>query len=197
MIIAHRAGIRIFATGGIGGVHRGHPFDISADLIELGRTPVAVVCSGAKSILDLPATVEVLETQGVPVIGLGTDQLPGFYTRTTGLPVDFAAATVDEAARIVSAATALQAGHGLLIAVPAPSESALAEAEMEQAVAQAAADADRAGVRGKAATPYLLARVAELTHERARVANMALLRNNARVAGRLAVAVAGPLSHGS
>src|SRR5690606_1079942 len=104
MIVAAMAGIRVFATGGIGGVHRGHPFDVSADLIELGRTPIAVVCSGAKSILDLPLTLEVLETQGVPVIGFGTDTLPAFYTRSSGLPIDACIDTADQAARIIDAA---------------------------------------------------------------------------------------------
>ena len=118
MIVAHLAGIRVFSTGGIGGVHRGAPFDVSADLLELGRTPVAVVCSGAKSILDLPLTLEVLETQGVPVLGLGTDTLPSFYSRSSGLPVDVSVATVVEAARIVAAARRLGAQHGLLVAVP-------------------------------------------------------------------------------
>ncbi|HZZ57945.1 MAG TPA: pseudouridine-5'-phosphate glycosidase [Opitutaceae bacterium] len=190
MIVAHRAGIRIFATGGIGGVHRGQPFDVSADLLELGRTPVAVVCSGAKSILDLPATAEVLETQGVPIIGLGTDRLPGFYTRTTPLPVDCRVATVQEAARILQAGRGLGSAHGILVAVPVPAEAALPEAEMEAAIVRATADAENAGIRGKAATPFLLARVAELTHGRSRAANIALLRNNARVAGELAAALA-------
>lgn len=189
MIIAHRAGIGVFATGGIGGVHRGQPFDISADLVELGWTPIAVVCSGAKSILDLPATVEVLETQGVPIIGVGTDRLPGFYTRRTPLPVDASVANAADAARIVAAALAWGSRHGCLIAVPVPAEAALAEEEMEEAIAQATADADRAGVRGKASTPFLLGRVAELTGGRSRAANMALLRNNARVAAELAVAL--------
>jgi pseudouridine-5'-phosphate glycosidase len=196
LIIAHRAGIRVFATGGIGGVHRGQPFDVSADLIELGRTPVAVVCSGAKSILDLPATVEVLETQGVPVIGLGTEDLPGFYTRSTGLPVDCTAASEADAARVVVAAWRLQSGQGLLIAVPAPADVALGESEVERAIAQATAEATAAGVKGKQTTPFLLARVAELTGGRSRAANTALLLNNARVAGRLAIAVAAHLSHG-
>lgn len=190
MIVAHRAGIGVFATGGIGGVHRGQPFDISADLIELGRTPVAVVCSGAKSILDLPATVEVLETQGVPVIGLGTDRLPGFYTRRTSLPVDASVATIADAAKIVAAALAWNGQHGCLITVPAPSDAALTEKEVEDAIGRATGEAEAAGVRGKASTPFLLGRVAELTGGRSRTANTALLRNNARVAGELAVALA-------
>src|SRR4051812_15362990 len=118
MIVAHRAGIRVFGTGGIGGVHRGAPFDVSADLMELGRTPVAVVCAGPKAILDVPLTLEVLETHGVPVIGLGTDTLPGFYTRSTGLPIDVRVETPREAAAIVAAAEQMDARHGLLIVVP-------------------------------------------------------------------------------
>ena len=120
MIVAHLAGIRVFATGGIGGVPRGAPFDVSADLLELGRTPVAVVCSGAKSILDLPLTLEVLETQGVPVIGLGTDTLPAFYARSSGLPIDVRVESPAEAAQIIAAAQRLGAEHGLLVTVPVP-----------------------------------------------------------------------------
>ena len=125
MIVAHLAGIRVFATGGIGGVHRGAPFDVSADLLELGRTPVAVVCSGAKLILDLPLTLEVLETQGVPIIGLGTDTLPAFYSRSSGLPIDVRVETVEEAAAIIAASGRLGAQHGLLIAVPVPANEDL------------------------------------------------------------------------
>jgi pseudouridine-5'-phosphate glycosidase len=120
MIVAHMAGIRVFATGGIGGVPRGHPFDVSADLIELGRTPVAVVCSGAKSILDLPLTLEVLETHGVPVIGLGSDTLPAFYARSSGLPIDVRIETPAAAARILAAHARLGASHGILFTVPVP-----------------------------------------------------------------------------
>src|SRR5262245_8219617 len=129
MIVAHMAGIQVFATGGIGGVHRGAPFDVSADLIELGRTPVAVVCSGAKSILDLPATLEVLETQGVPVVGLGTDTLPGFFARSTGLPIDVRVETPEEAAAIVDAAHRLGAQHAVLIVVPVPEDQEFAGAQ--------------------------------------------------------------------
>src|SRR5688572_8281657 len=118
MIIAHMAGIPVFATGGIGGVHRGHPFDVSADLIELGRTPISVVCSGAKSILDLALTLEVLETQGVPVVGIGTSTLPAFYTRRSGLPVDVCIQSPEEAAQIIVARDRLGASHGILFTVP-------------------------------------------------------------------------------
>jgi pseudouridine-5'-phosphate glycosidase len=190
MIAAGMAGITVFATGGIGGVHRGHPFDVSADLIELGRTPVAVVCSGAKSILDLPLTLEVLETQGVPVIGYGTDTLPAFYTRSSGLPVDARVDTPEAAAAIIAAGRALGAQHGLMIAVPVPEADALPDAEAEAAIRQATAEADAAGVGGKALTPFVLARVAELTGGASRRANTALLVNNARTAGQIAVALA-------
>lgn len=186
MIVAHWAGIKIFATGGIGGVHRGHPFDVSADLIELGRTPVAVVCSGAKSILDLPLTLEVLETQGVPVIGYQTDTLPAFYTRSSGLPVDVCVETPEQAAKIVQAAFQLEAKHGLLITVPVPEDFELDGQVAERAIMQAVAEADREGVSGKAVTPYVLARVAELTGDESKRANTALLVNNARVAAAIA-----------
>ncbi len=189
MIVAHMAGIRVFATGGIGGVHRGAPFDVSADLLELGRTPVAVVCSGAKSILDLPLTLEVLETQGVPIIGLGTDTLPAFYSRTSGLPIDVRVETPAEAAQIIAAAGRLQAQHGLLVTVPVPEAEALAAGQVEAAIIQATAEAAAQGVHGKRVTPFLLARVAELTSGDSRRANVALLVNNARIAGLIAMAL--------
>lgn len=189
MIIAHRAGIRVFATGGIGGVHRGHPFDVSADLIELGRTPVAVVCSGAKSILDLPLTLEVLETQGVPVIGYGTDTLPAFYTRSSGLPIDVHIETAQEAAAIIRAAQELEMGHGLLFTVPVPAADELPAEVAEQAIEQATREAEAQGIHGKLVTPFVLSRVAELTEGESRRANTALLRNNAFIAGQIAAAL--------
>ncbi len=187
MIVAHRTGVRVFATGGIGGVHRGAPFDVSADLIELGRTPVAVVCAGAKAILDLPATLEVLETQGVPVIGLGTDTLPGFYSRSSGLPIDVRVETPAEAAAIVDASHRLGAQHGVLIVVPVPEEDAYPAVQAEQAIRQATIDAEALGIHGKALTPFLLERVAELTGGGTRTANMALLVNSARTGGLIAL----------
>lgn len=186
MIVAHMAGISVFATGGIGGVHRGQPFDVSADLIELGRTPVAVVCSGAKSILDLPLTLEVLETQGVPIIGLGTDTLPAFYTRSSGLPVDTCAETPQQVAQIIAAARRLQAEHGILITVPVPAEDELPESVAEQAIQQATEEAAQQNVHGKDVTPFVLRRVVELTGGQSQRANMALLINNARVAAQIA-----------
>jgi pseudouridine-5'-phosphate glycosidase len=188
MIVAHRAGIRIFATGGIGGVHRGQPFDVSADLLELGRTPVAVVCSGAKSILDLPLTMEVLETQGVPVIGYSTDTLPAFYTRSSGIPLQVCIDTPDAAARIISAQHALGLQTGMLITVPVPSDVAMPEDAAERAIQQATQEAEAAGIHGAKVTPFVLARVAELTDGVSRTANTALLINNAATAGRIASA---------
>ncbi len=188
MLIAHSAGIRLFATGGIGGVHRGHPFDVSADLLELGRTPVTVVCSGAKSILDLPLTLEVLETQGVPVIGYGTQTLPAFYARSSGLPLDICIETPEQAAQIMWAADQMNMMHGILITVPVPEDSAMNEAEAESAVVQATAEAETAGIVGKAVSPFVLSRVAAITEGLSRRANTALLVNNARTAGQIASA---------
>jgi pseudouridine-5'-phosphate glycosidase len=190
MVVAHKAGIEVFATGGIGGVHRGHPFDVSTDLIELGRTPITVVCSGAKSILDLPLTLEVLETQGVPVIGYGTDTLPAFYSRSSGLPVDVRVGGAEDVAAIVRARWALGLTHATLVAVPVPAEEALPREEAEAAIKEAIRQADAAGIAGKALTPFALARVVELTAGRSQRANMALLVNNARVAARIGQALA-------
>jgi pseudouridine-5'-phosphate glycosidase len=190
MIVAHMAGIRVFATGGIGGVHRGHPFDVSADLLELGRTPVAVVCAGAKAILDLPLTLEVLETQGVPVIGYTTDEFPAFYTRSSGLPVDVRCDTPEQVAAILRARQALNLAGGVLVAVPVPADAELPAAQAEAAITRALAEADARGITGKAVTPFLLARVSELTGEASLRANVALLLNNARVAAAVAAALA-------
>jgi pseudouridine-5'-phosphate glycosidase len=190
MIVAHQAGIAVFATGGIGGVHRGAPFDVSADLLELGRTPVAVVCSGAKSILDLPLTLEVLETQGVPVVGYQTDTLPSFYSRSSGLPVDVRVDDPAGAAAIIVAARQLGSRHGVLVAVPVPEADALPADEAERAITQATREVEVAGIHGKAVTPFLLRRVAELTDGAARRANTALLVNNARTAAAIALEVA-------
>lgn len=190
MILAAAAGLRLFATGGIGGVHRGHPFDVSADLAELGRTPVAVVCSGPKAILDVPLTLEVLETQGVPVVGFGTDTVPGFYTASTGLPVDATVSTAAEAADLVAAAARIGARHGLLFVVPPPAADALDSALVASAIDQANAEAGRRGIRGKALTPFLLSRMAELTSGASQRVNIALLQNNARVAAQIACALA-------
>lgn len=189
MIVAHMAGIELFATGGIGGVHRGHPFDVSADLAEVGRTPVTVVCSGAKSILDLPLTLEVLETNGVPVIGFGTDELPAFFSTSSGLNVDTRLDTPEDVAAVIAARRKLRLQSGLLIAVPVPAEVAFDAAEAEVAIVQATQEADRAGILGAAVTPWLLKRVVELTSGRSMKANMALLRNNGHTAGLIAAAL--------
>lgn len=189
MIVAHMAGIKVFATGGIGGVHRGQPFDVSADLLELGRTPVAVVCSGAKSILDLPLTLEVLETHGVPVIGYSTKTLPSFYTRDSGLAIDACVNSAEEAAKIIRAAQQLEAKHAILITVPVPQEDELPSEIAEKAIQQATEEAEEQGIHGKEITPFVLGRVAELTEGESMKANRALLVNNARVAAEIAKAL--------
>lgn len=188
MISAAVAGIRVFATGGIGGVHRGAPtsFDISADLEELARTPVVVVCAGPKSILDLELTLEYLETRGVPVIGLGTDQLPAFYARESGLPVPITAPDVPAVVDIIAAHARIPGSGGIVVAAPVPEPDALPGDEASAAIAQAVGEAEAAGIARAATTPWLLARVAEITRGRSVTANVALIENNARVAGRIA-----------
>ena len=186
MWIAARAGIEVFATGGIGGVHRGQPFDVSADLPELARTPVAVVCAGAKSILDLPLTLEWLETWGVPVIGYGTDEFPAFYTRSSGLPVDVRADNPQAVAEIIRAKRDLGLSSGVLIVAPVPAEAELPADVMEAAIAQALVAAETQGIRGKALTPFLLAHIAAATGGDSLRANVALLENNAAIAARIA-----------
>jgi pseudouridine-5'-phosphate glycosidase len=190
MVVAHMAGIRLFATGGIGGVHRGHPFDVSADLLELGRTPVCVVCSGAKSLLDLPATLEVLETQGVPVIGYRTSQFPAFYTCGSGLPVTARAESPADVGAILRARESLGYSGGLLVTVPVPPADALPCEEAEAAIAESIRRADHAGITGPALTPFLLAEIAAITDGRSVAANRALLINNCRVAAQIAAALA-------
>ena len=185
MIVAHQAGIRVFGTGGIGGVHRGAPFDVSADLMELGRTPVAVVCAGPKAILDLPQTLEVLETHGVPIVGLGTDTLPGFYTRSSGLPIDVRVETPRDVAAIIAAAERMDVRHGVLVVVPVPA-SEEASGDVDEAIERAIADAEAQRIRGKAVTPFLLKRVAELSGGASQRTNQALLVHNARTAGLIA-----------
>jgi pseudouridylate synthase len=192
LVLAHRAGIPLFATGGIGGVHRGaeHTFDVSADLVELAATPVTVVCAGAKSILDLPKTLEVLETLGIPVIGFGTAEFPAFFSRTSGLPVDHRVDTPEQLAALIVTHRRLGLTGGILVANPIPADDALPAEEIDARIAQAIGDADRAGVTRKDVTPYLLARINELTAGRSLAANVALIRNNAAVAARTAVALA-------
>src|SRR6185312_14293221 len=184
--------IPVFATGGIGGVHRGgqQSFDISADLPELARAPIVTVCAGAKAILDLPLTLEYLETQGVPVIGYQTDELPAFYTRQSGLRVPHRADSAAEVAAIASAQWRSGLGGGLLVTVPIPQQYALSQAQADAAVGQALAEAAAGAIAGPRLTPWLLARVAELTGGESVAANRALLLNNATVAARIAVALA-------
>ena len=188
--IASRAGIEVFATGGIGGVHRGaeRTMDISADLRALARHPVVVVCAGAKVVLDLAKTLEQLETLGVPVVGFGTDELPAFYARSSGLPLPHRVDDPAAAARI--ARLQLDRGAGLLVCVPIPEASALPRDEVEREIDAALATAERAGVRGRDVTPFLLARLGEASSGRTLDANVALLRNNARVAAGIAIALA-------
>ncbi len=190
MWIAARHGIQVFATGGIGGVHRGDGTDISADLPELAQTPVIVVCAGAKAILDLPATLEYLETYGVTVAGSQTDEFPAFYSRSSGLAVDVRCDSAQEVAALWRAKQALGLPGGLLVTVPVPAADEIPAAEIEPHIAQAVAEAARRGLRSAEVTPFLLARLAELTGERSLRTNGALLRNNARVAGEIAVALA-------
>jgi pseudouridine-5'-phosphate glycosidase len=192
MLVAHRAGIAVLATGGIGGVHRGaaESSDVSADLTALSRLPVAVVCSGAKAILDLPRTVELLETLGVPVLGFGTDELPAFYRRSSGLPVDARCDDVTTLAAAVEAHFALGAGTGVVVANPVPIESELQADLYERALAVALAAAEATGVRGRALTPFLLDRLGAATGGASVEANLALLVANARLGADLAVALA-------
>ncbi len=216
MIAAHAAGIRVLATGGIGGVHRGAfgsrvsirgtvtmgsagaamfggsapTLDVSSDLEELARTPVAVVCAGPKATLDLPLTLEYLETRGVPVIAIGTDEIPGFYSRESGIPAPATAPDVVAAARIVGAHLGLGLGSGVLVCVPVPAADALPFAVAHQAIERAIREADEADVHGPAVTPWLLARVAEITDGASVRANTALIVNDARVGAALAVELA-------
>jgi len=189
MWVAQRFGIEVFATGGIGGVHRGDGTDVSADLQELAQTPVIVVCAGAKAILDLPATLEYLETHGVTVVGYGADELPAFYSRSSGLRVDVRCDSAAEVAAIWRAKQRLGLPGGLLVAVPIPAEAEIPAAEIAPAIEQAVAEAAARGLRSAAVTPFLLTRLAEITGERSLRANLALLKHNARVAAEIAVAL--------
>jgi pseudouridine-5'-phosphate glycosidase len=190
--VAAAARVRVFATGGIGGVHRGveEHLDVSQDLGALARYPVAVVCAGAKSVLDLPKTLEVLETLGVPVLGVGSRELPAFYSRTSGLTLEHAVADAAEAAEVARVRFERLGQGGLLLALPPPEETALPRDEVERHILLALAGAKRAGVHGKAVTPYLLSELARFTGGKSLEANLALLVNNARFGARVAVAYA-------
>lgn len=192
MMAAHLAGIRVFATGGIGGVHRGaeQSLDISADLLELARTPVVVVSAGAKAILDLPGTLEFLETRGVPVIGYRTDRFPAFYSADSGLPLDLVADSPEQVAAVYRVQRSLGLEQGLLVANPVPAEHEIPRATMEGYIGTALAELQRAGVRGKQVTPFLLSKVLELSGGRSLKSNIALLLNNVRLACRIASALA-------
>ena len=191
MIIAHMAGIRIFATGGIGGVHRGAEttMDISADLEELAQTPVMVVCAGAKSILDLGLTLEYLETKGVPVVGYGTDELPAFYTRKSGFGVDYRVDSPKELADMFRAQRDLGYAGGMLVTNPIPEEYSMDKAIIDKAIAQALRECSEQGIRGKDTTPFLLAKVVELTGGDSLESNIRLVLNNAAVAAKTAAAL--------
>mgnify|MGYP003557119771 FL=1 len=190
MMIAHMAGIKVFATGGIGGAHRGAQtsFDVSADLQELARTPVAVVCAGAKSILDLGLTLEYLETHGVPVVGYQTALLPAFFTRDSAFKVDYQLDSAAQIAQAMHAARALNLSAGMVIANPIPEQYAMPTASIDAAIDQALREADEQQILGKQATPFLLARVCELTSGDSLSSNIQLVLNNARLASAIAVA---------
>lgn len=190
MVVAHAGGIQVMATGGIGGVHRGATGDVSADLVELAQTPVAVVCSGAKSILDLPRTLEWLETASVPVVGWQTDAFPAFFSRSSGLPTSSSVASAEAAAALLQAHWQISPSRGALLCVPCPASADVPMEDVEAALERAEAEAGRAGVSGKAVTPYVLARLVELTGGATLRANLALLRNNAAIAAEIASALA-------
>ena len=192
MICAAQAGIGIFATGGIGGVHRGYEgtLDVSADLDELARTPVTVVCAGAKALLDLPRTLEYLETRGVPVVGYGTDRFPAFWSRDSGLPAPLRLDTPESVARLIGMQARLGLGAGVLVANPVPEADEIPAEAMNRYIDSAVAEAARQGVSGKRVTPFILSRMLALTESRSLITNVALIRNNARLAGRIAVAMA-------
>lgn len=189
MLIAAMAGIRVFATGGIGGVHRGAPqsFDVSADLQELAQTPVAVVCAGIKSILDLQLTLEYLETHGVPVVGFQSDNLPAFYTRDSGFKVDYRLDSAEAIARAMQAQWAIGLPGGMVVSNPIPAAYAMPRATIDAAIEQALQEAQAQGIAGKQSTPFLLARVSEITGGNSLASNIQLVLNNARLAAAIAV----------
>lgn len=190
MLLAHAAGIRIFVTGGIGGVHRGaaDTWDVSADLTELGRTPVCVVCAGAKSILDLPKTLEFLETQGVCVAGYGTDDFPAFFTPRSGLPVSCTVDGPEAAAVLLESQRLFGLTSGVVLAVPLPEEAAAEARCVEEATQQAIEESDKQGIKGREVTPFLLKRINEITQGESLRANIALVKHNATVGASVAAA---------
>ncbi|MBS1768991.1 MAG: pseudouridine-5'-phosphate glycosidase [Acidobacteria bacterium] len=188
-LIAHAAGIEVFATGGIGGVHRGYAADVSADLPELANTPITVVCSGPKIILDVAATREWLETYGITVLGWKCDEMPGFYSRTSGLPVDERVDSAEEAAAIIRTRDKLGLSGAVLVTAPVPAEFEIELAEVESLIEEALHAAERQNVKGKETTPFLLSALVEKSGGRTLAANIALLKNNAKVAAEIAVAL--------
>ena len=186
MILAHLAGIKFFATGGIGGVHRGHHFDVSADLMELGKTPTTVICSGAKAILDIPNTLEVLETQGVPILGYKCDNLPLFYSRASEYLVNERVESAEQVASIVRYRELLGLHTGTLVTVPVPAADEVPAEQIKSIIDTAVAEAEDQGIHGAETTPWLLSRIAELSQNQSMAANIALLKNNGRVAGLIA-----------
>lgn len=187
--IAHRAGIKVFATGGIGGVHRGALPDISADLPELARTPIVVVCSGAKIVLDLPATREWLETHAVTVVGYQCDELPAFYSRKSGLPIDVRADSSEEVAAIFRSQRELGIESALLVTVPVPEDSEVASEQLQRVLDEALEEAERKAIGGRELTPFLLSQMSQLSEGTTLKANIALLENNARVAAEISGAI--------
>ncbi len=183
---AARVGIRIFATGGIGGVHRGEVYDISADMSQLAKTPIIVVCAGAKAILDLPATLEYLETNSVPIVGYQTDEFPAFFSRNSGLKINASAESAPEIAEIANAHWKLGLSSSVLVVNPPPQDYSMNFEQVEEVVDTALADAGRVGIKGKQVTPYLLKRVSELTSGASLKVNLELLRSNASLAARIA-----------
>ena len=189
--IAHRANIRVFATGGIGGVHRGAVDDVSADLVELAKTPITVVCSGPKIVLDLPATREWLETFGITVLGWQCDEMPGFFSRTSGLPVDERVGSANEVAEVIRARDDLGLSNAILVTVPVPESSAMDPIELEAILNESLTLADQQKIKGKDVTPFLLAELSRRSNGRTLASNIALLENNARVAAEIATAIVG------
>lgn len=192
LLAARTTGIKVFSTGGIGGVHRGNPFDVSADLDELAHSPIIVVCAGAKAILDLPATREALETRGVPVLGYQTDAFPAFYSRSSGLGVDARVNTPAEIVEIAQAHWDCGNTSAILVCNPLPEDHALADDLLEEAINKAVKNAEKSGITGSELTPLLLDQVAKLTQGKSLQANLSLLKNNASLAAEIAVLVEGP-----
>ncbi len=192
LALAHRAGLPVFATGGIGGVHRGHPEDVSADLPALASLPLVVVCSGAKAILDLPRTLEHLETHGVPVTGYGTDEFPAFYSRTSGVAVPHRVESADEVAAVVGALRRAGDRGGVVVANPIPEDAEIPAGDIDPVIARALADADAAGVTGAGVTPFVLEAIGVATDGRSIPANLALAASNAGVAAAIAVSMTSP-----